>query len=177
MYANKSKLLGVAFAAAIAATVFGVLFALQLGVNLAFASNNQIAPNEILTEVVASTCQISLSPSAFTFANVVASGNTVTTPNSVLDTNNGNAQTYLWVYGSNWIGPNGILPTFGVGSTVFSSAASTGYGSATALTLISQNTAILDAAASSANVFFGLGIPTGQAANTYTQNIIITNVC
>ncbi len=177
MFAKNTKLLGAALVAAAALSIFAALFMLQFGVNLAYATN-QIAPNVILTEVVQSTCQITLSVSALTFGNVIAWTNTVTTTNAVTDTNNGNAGTFMGVYGSNWIGPNGIAPNFGVKNTTWSGASTTGYGSANALTLISANTNLAaGASGGTATIYFGLGIPQGQSANTYTQNIIITNVC
>lgn len=166
---------GVAILIAVAAIAFSILFAIQSGIPLVFAAN-QIAPNVVATATVPLSCAISLNPSTgFNFANTVPGSNTVTLPNSIVDTNGGNAGTVVWIYGGNWIGGGS---SFGVTNTVWSVTTATGYGVANQLTLTNSNTALVIAASGGANsIFFGLAVPTGQAANTYTQNVVITNVC
>ena len=176
MYANGSKFLGAVVVSMVALVMFSVLFVLQFGIPLSFAAN-QIAPNVILSVTVNSVCEISLNTQAVSFGNVIASQNTLTTSQNVLDTNNGNGGTFIWVDGGNWIGPNGIAPSFGVTNTVYSASSANSFGASVALTQIPANSNIFIGIATSNSVWFGLGIPAGQAANVYTQNIIITNVC
>ncbi len=173
MYADRSRILGVAIAAGIASGVFLALLALQLGVQVAYATN-QIAPNVILSLTVPAGCEISLNTQSISFGTITASQNSLTTSQNVLDTNGGNGGAVIAVSGSNWVSGGN---NFGVSNTVYSSSSSTSYASGTALTLIPANTAIVVGSSSSTNVWFGLGIPAGQVASTYSQNIIITNVC
>ncbi len=163
----------IVFAATLAAVYS--LYVFQSSIPLAYASN-QVAPNVIATATVPSSCAISLSPTGgFTFASQAPGTNTVTTPNSIVDTNGGNVGTFAWIYGSNWVGG---ASSFGVRNTTWSGASTTGYGSANALTTTTANTGLVVASGGgTATIYFGVGVPVGQAANTYTQNIVITNVC
>lgn len=172
MSANKQNLLSAAAFIATSAIFFSVLFVFQFEMPLAFAAN-QIAPNVILTVTVNTVCEISLNTQTINFGVITASQNTLTTSQNVLDSNGGNVGAYAWVYGGNWIGG---ASSFGVMNTTWASS-NTAYRPAAPLTDVSANTVILISAAGNANVWFGLGVPSGQAANTYTQNIIITNVC
>ena len=174
MYANSSKLLGGAVVVAAAVVTLSALFMIQFGLPLAFAAN-QIAPNVILTVNVPTVCEVSLSPTTLNFGTVIPSQNTIYTNQNVIDTNNGNGDATIWVYGGNWIGANTAL-TFGVGNTVWA-ASNTAYGSGTALTQISATTSVSTNPGSPGTVWWGLGIPAGQTANVYSQTIIITNVC
>ena len=167
------QLLEIAAFATAALAVAATLLALQAFVPAAYA--NSVAPNVIFTVNVESVCEISLSKS-ISFGTILAGSNSVTTSQNVLDTNNGNGGAFVAVNGGNWIGAN-ALNVFGVSNTVWSAASAVGYGSANALTTVAANTDIAVAAGSSTNVWFGLGIPAGQAADVYSQNIIITNLC
>ncbi len=174
MYANSSKLLGGAIVATAAIVTFSILFMVQFGLPLAFAAN-QIAPNVILTVNVPTVCEVSLSPTTLNFGTVIPSQNTIYTNQNVIDTNNGNGGATIWVYGGNWIGANTAL-TFGVANTTWATS-NTAYGSGHALTQISTSTGVSATPQAPGTVWWGLGIPAGQTANVYSQNIIITNVC
>ncbi len=153
---------------------FAMVFLLQLTVQTTYAANS-IAPNVIFTLNVPSVCEISLTGS-ISFGTVLAGSNTLTTSQNVLDINNGNQGASIAVSGSNWIGTN-ALNTFGVSNTVWSAGSGVAFGAANVLTTIPANTGIAIDAGSRSNVWFGLGIPEGQVADSYTQNIIITNLC
>ncbi len=160
--------------AAFALAAVSSIFMLQYAVVPAYA-NNSVAPNVILSLTVPASCEISLVQS-ISFGVVLAGSNTVTTSQNVLDLNNGNGGAFVAVSGGNWMGAN-ALDTFGVSNTVWSSSNSVLFKSANALTLIPANTNIAVGAASGATIWFGLGIPPGQTADTYTQNILVTNLC
>ncbi len=128
--------------------------------------------NSVIT-VSAAACQISLSTNSLGFGNIIAS-KSYNTNQIVTDNNIGNAPTYLWVYGTNWISGGN---NFGVSNTVWDATSDSSFVG-NVLSLISSNTGILIPASSGSNsIYFGLRIPAGQVAATYTQNIVITNVC
>ncbi len=156
----------------VAAVAMSVLFLFQSAVPLAYA--NQIAPNVIATATVPSSCAISLNVFSANFGDLNPGVNSITTSQNVLDTNGGNVGTYIWVYGGNWISGGN---SFGVKNTTYSSSSATNYASGTQLTTASANTNIAVASATSSNIWFGTGVPVGQAAGTYSQNVVITNVC
>ncbi len=159
----------------IVALWFGLsLFALQKTVPLAYAANS--TGNAVLTITVPLTCEISLVQS-ITFGTILPGANSVTTSQNVLDTNSGNEGAFAAVDGGNWIGTSNSLNTFGVGNTVWSAGSSVTFASANALTATAANTNVAVGSGSSANIWFGLGIPTGQAADSYTQNIVVINLC
>ena len=159
---------------ALLAASFAIVFLLQLPVQTAYAVNS-MAPNVILTLNVPSVCEISLTGS-LSFGTVIAGSNTLTTSQNVLDINNGNQDASIAVSGGNWIGTN-VLNAFGVSNTIWSAGSGVAFGAANVLTAIPTNTGIAIGAGSGSDVWFGLGIPEGQVADSYTQNIIITNLC
>lgn len=166
------RALSTAIAVGLASVIFAALFMLQSIVPLSYADIT--APNVIASASVPLSCAISLNTFAISFGTINPSTNTLTTSKNVLDTNGGNQGTFIAVYGTSWIGG---ASSFVVGQTTWSSSSATGYGSGTALTASPTNTAIAVGTASSASIWFGVGVPSGQAANTYTQNVVILNVC
>jgi PGF-pre-PGF domain-containing protein len=119
------------------------------------------------------TCTISLSPNAISFGTLNPSTDTNTNV-VVTDTNNGNRNSYMWVYGGNWL--LGSNFGFGVSNTLWDASSQTAY-LGTALSTTPANTLELVPASSSNSIYFGVGVPRGQTPNTYNQIITIENVC
>ena len=117
-------------------------------------------------------CTVSLAPNSVNFGNMYAGSNIATT-NAVTDTNTGNANAYILVYGGNWIGPK----SFGVSNTTWAASSGVPFISANRLSALATNTLILVPESSSNSIYFGLGIPGGAPSGPYTQNIIIENSC
>ncbi len=141
------------------------------------SSGTSAAPNTVLVSFTnTNACQISLSTSSILFGDIIAS-ETYSTTQVVTDVNNGGVPAYLWVYGGDWISGDN---NFGVGNTLWDVTSDDSYAG-NALTLVTSNTFVLIPAntgsGGSNSIYFGLGIPTGQVAGTYTQNIVLTNVC
>ncbi|MEM0149762.1 MAG: hypothetical protein QXW10_02610 [Candidatus Micrarchaeaceae archaeon] len=138
------------------------------------------AVNTITAKVaVQSTCYIALSTNAISFGSIVANAN-VPTNVIVTDTDNGgNVQANLLVAGTSWTGPT---TSFGVSNTLWSNAIQTSYtGNAltstlatTPITIPAPNT--IDSSTSN-SIYFGLGIPGGTPAGSYSQTITIENSC
>ncbi|MGC9129708.1 MAG: spherulation-specific family 4 protein [Candidatus Micrarchaeia archaeon] len=122
--------------------------------------------------IKSSTCTISLTPTFISFGNLNP-GNSIATIYRVNDTNTGNANAYMVVYGGNWIGP----VQFGVSNTTWSKESGTLFSFANKLSLTAVNTTILVPAGSSNTIYFGVGVPGGAPAGAYTQDIIIENSC
>ena len=118
------------------------------------------------------TCTISLSTTSINFGSISPS-TSIATNNAIVDSNTGNANAYLFVYGGNWIGPT----QFGVSNTTWSKASGTLFPSAAKLSSTAANTTILVPAGSSNTIYFGVGVPGGAPVGSYTQNIIIENSC
>ena len=117
------------------------------------------------------TCTISLAPNSIEFRSMYAGSNTATTY-SVIDTNTGNANAYMFVYGGNWIGPS----SFGVSNTTWSVSSGAAFP-ANRLSPVAYNTTILVPTGSSNDIYFGLGIPGGAPSGAYSQDITIENSC
>ncbi|MGC8888541.1 MAG: beta strand repeat-containing protein [Candidatus Micrarchaeia archaeon] len=118
------------------------------------------------------TCTISLSTTSINFGSISPS-TSIATNNAIVDSNTGNANAYIFVYGGNWIGPL----QFGVSNTTWSKESGTLFSLANKLSLTAVNTTILVPAGSSNTIYFGVGVPGGAPAGAYTQNIIIENSC
>ncbi|MGC9142913.1 MAG: hypothetical protein ACP5HF_03425, partial [Candidatus Micrarchaeia archaeon] len=118
------------------------------------------------------TCTISLSTTSINFGSISPS-TSIATNNAIVDSNTGNANAYIFVYGGNWIGP----VQFGVSNTTWSKESGTLFSLANKLSLTAVNTTILVPAGSSNTIYFGVGVPGGAPAGAYTQNIIIENSC
>ena len=136
-------------------------------------SGNALAGTTVNIIYSSTSCQISLSTNALSFGAVIAS-HAYNTNQVVTDTNNGPAASFLWINGGNWIGGGN---SFGVGNTLWNPTSDSSY-KGNALTSATSNTNILVPGSGGSNsIYFGLGVPAGQPANVYSQNIIITNVC
>ncbi|MGC8710729.1 MAG: beta strand repeat-containing protein, partial [Candidatus Micrarchaeia archaeon] len=118
------------------------------------------------------TCTISLSTTSINFGSISPS-TSIATNNAIADSNTGNANAYIFVYGGNWIGPT----QFGVSNTTWSKASGTLFSLANKLSSTAANTTILVPASSSNSIYFGLGVPGGAPPGSYSQNIIIENSC
>jgi hypothetical protein len=128
---------------------------------------------------VSGACYTLALPSTITFGNSITPPYTTFTNVAVTDNDvGGNLASYIQVKGAGWAGPN----TIAVGSTLWS-AASEGSYTGTALTTSLANTAILIPAPSlttsttSNNIYFGMNVPGGLPAGTYTQAITFNNLC
>jgi hypothetical protein len=117
-------------------------------------------------------CTVSLAPNSVNFGNMYAGSNIATT-NAITDTNTGNANAYMLVYGGNWIGPT---KSFGVSNTTWAAANGVAFP-ANRLLATAYNTTILVPASSSNDIYFGLGIPGGAPSGAYSQDITIENSC
>jgi hypothetical protein len=124
-----------------------------------------------LTQTI-KTCTISLSTNLINFGNLNP-GVSVATVNAINDTNTGNANAYMFVYGGNWIGP----AQFGVSNTTWSKSSNTAFVTANKLLSTPVNTTLIVPASGSNTVYFGLGVPGGAPSGAYSQNIIIENSC
>jgi len=122
------------------------------------------------------TCTVSLSPGAINFGSI-SSGSSIATSNAISDSNAGTANAYMYVYGGNWIYSSNTAISLYVANTVWASTPNTAYSSATRLSNIATNTAILVPAGGSNTIYFGVGLPGGAPPGAYTQNIIIANQC
>lgn len=131
----------------------------------------------IMNIPVSATCGISLSPGSFTFGTM-GPGATISTSNVVTDTNyGGGVPATVYLSGSNWISSG--TSNFYVTNTEWNGA-KLGTYNGNALQLFpsgATSTTISIGGGLSANVYFGLAIPTAQPPATYTQNIVFENQC
>lgn len=142
---------------------------------ISFLSAN-LSTNVVGNVQVPSSCQQSLSNTAINFGSVPASTST-STSNLVVDTNGGNLNSWLWVYGANWVSTTNSAINFFVANTDWNPT-SLGSFAGNALTLTSANSLILiPSGGSTNNIFYGVNVPSGQTANTYNQNIVMLNTC
>jgi hypothetical protein len=119
------------------------------------------------------TCTISLNPVYINFGNQNPLSS-IPTNNGITDTNTGNVNAYMLVYGGNWIAGS---THFGVSNTTWSMTSNTQFSSANMLSATAANTAILVPATSSNSIYFGLDIPGGTPTGAYTETITIENSC
>ncbi|MEM3460248.1 MAG: hypothetical protein QXO24_03420 [Candidatus Micrarchaeaceae archaeon] len=140
--------------------------------NLASATNS-VAANATFSANVQGVCYISLAPTSISFGSLYANTNSIYTSQNVVDTNGGNVNAQILVYGGNWIGPS----QFGLSNTTWASSNNVAYASGRPLTASPTPTGIYIAPQASNSIYFGLGVPGGVAAGSYSQNIIIQNSC
>jgi hypothetical protein len=139
---------------------------------------NGVMPTNISTTAApvpppSNTCTISLSPSGFAFGSLNP-GTSIATTNSVTDTNSGNTNAYMYVYGSSWSGPG----SFDVSNTSWSGSSGIAYGSANHLSSVPSNTLLLVPSGSGSNkIYWGLRVAPGAPTGTYSQTITIENSC
>ncbi len=135
---------------------------------------NGVMPTTEETQPItsSSTCTISLSPTSLLFGSVNPMSNTLT-DNAILDTNSGNANADMFVYGTNWASGSN---NFGVSNTLWDATSQATYAG-TALTLSAASTGITVSSTSSNDIYFGVGVPGGASYGTYSQTITIENSC
>ena len=133
---------------------------------------NSIESNTLTIEAIA-TCIFTVSNSAIAFGSMNP-GSNIATQNAILITNTGNTPSNIIIDGTAWsFGTN----SFGVTNTVWSWSSGVPYGSANALMPSSYDTGVTLSASSTKNIFFGVGVPAGQAPGTYSQTEDIISSC
>ena len=143
---------------------------------------NTLTTNVVMTVNVQSYCFISLSNTAIGFGAINPGSNVGTTNVVTVSDPGGNVAANILVDGSNWIsGAN----NFYVANTVWNPTSSATYvgnnlkldPSGLTDTNIQITAPTLSTPTQSASIYFGLAVPGGQAAGTYTQNIVLENKC
>ncbi len=133
-----------------------------------------------LTINVLGACYISISNSAIGFGTINPGANTPFTSNLVVDNAIGsNVNTNVVVEGSNWA--SGVN-NFAVSNTLWSNTnAIFGSAGTTPLTLSLNlpGTIVIPwpPVNNANNIYFGVSVPPGEPAGTYTQNILMENLC
>ena len=144
---------------------------LAVGVAHAYTNSSDITA----TVTVPSVCTVSLNTSTISFSSVSPGTDTGSTNQVVNVTNSGNAQaTNVTIKGTAW--SDGGSNTMPVGQTEWGTSGFA-YGSGTALTTSDAVVTNNLGAGSSVLIYFGVGVPSGQAAATYTQTITVTMNC
>ena len=161
----------------IASLIVAVLVSLSYITSMPLQANS--ISNTVLAGVnVPSVCTLTLSNSLITFPSTVG-GSNAPVANAVTTTNQGNIQGYLWLYGSNWVTSANTAINFFVSNTIFTNVINQ-YGTPylpNTLPLSAANSAMLLPATIANTLYFGVNIPSGQAANSYNQNIVLQDVC
>jgi hypothetical protein len=123
------------------------------------------------TLTVPGQCYISVSPSSINFGNINPGSNTPFISNEIGDTNTGgNVNANILVEGSQW--QNGAT-TFAVSNTQWNPS-NVAYGRS----LVNTNIQIpYPPTSQTGNIFFGVAVPPGEPAGTYTQNVLLENLC
>ena len=119
-----------------------------------------------------STCTISLNQNSINFGSLNPNSN-IPTSNNIVDTNTGNSNAYMYVFGGNWIGPT----QFGVSNTTWAVTNNIPFSTASKLTSTLSNTLISIPSTGSNSIYFGLRVPGGTASGTYQQTITFENSC
>ena len=120
-----------------------------------------------------SVCTISLNSNTINFGSINPNSSIFTT-NSIIDSNTGSANAYLYVFGGNWI--NGAQ-SFGVSNTSYASAVGISYNSANKLSAIAVNTLLSVPSSGSNTIYFGFNLPKAIKSGIYNQTITIENSC
>ena len=152
------------------------------------ASNQVTVSNTLTYTVTGATCTIQLSPTAIAFGGSagVPSGTSVSTSNSIADTNQGSATATIYVQAldsgvsanavaGNWISSIGSN-SFDVSNTKWSTTSQPSY-TGTSLSNVLVTTGLTVAGSASNTVYFGLNVPSGVPNGTFLQNINIENSC
>ncbi len=154
-----------------------VLFAAFISVialhsSIAYANS----PNQNVNAnvVVPSTCYLAVTPVTISFGSLPPGSNYAT---NVLVTGSdvdGNANSYLYVSGGNWIATS----HFGVSNTTWNPTSMVSYAG-NSLSTTPTNTLIqIPFGAGTSNViYFGLNVPGATPAGTYTQTITLYASC
>ena len=154
---------------ALAVALFSALY-LHSGITYATSTNENVNANV----VVPSTCYLGVTPNTISFGSVPPGSSYPTNVLVTASDTNGNVNSYLFVSGGNWIATS----HFGVTNTSWDPTSQTTYAG-TALTTVPTNTLIpLSFGPSTSNdIYFGLNVPGGTAAGTYTQTITMYASC
>ncbi len=166
--------------------VFALIAMLMVGVSLTVYNPKVYAQstNFIVANVgVASTCTAVLTNTLINFGSL-APGSTLGPVNGIVDTDSaGNVDANILLSASNMINPANPADTFYITNTVWNPSYSTGLTTENAITalypLLGSDTGIV-VTPGNANgnvLYFGINVPNGQAAGSYTQNIYIENNC
>ncbi len=129
---------------------------------------------EFIPPSVSATCTISLSNSLVDFGSIAPTSNSATS-NLVVDTDSGTAASNILVEGGNWISGSS---NFYVANTLWNPTSSASYiGNAVQLIPSLADTKIKINAGGNGDIYFGAGVPAGQPSGSYSQNIILENLC
>ncbi len=140
------------------------------------SSGYLVAGNTTTITFSPAVCTISLSPATINFNSLLANSN-IPTNDAVADTNGGSATANMLVYGGNWILSTNSLLQFGVSNTTWAASSNVQFASANKLTNTPALTGILIPGSTSNSIYFGLGVPGGTPAGSYSQTITIENSC
>jgi hypothetical protein len=156
----------------VAVSMFGLSAFAFVNPVLASSSPQNVGGNVLINSV----CTISLTNTLIQFGGSagVAPG-TISTVNSVIDTNGGNIGSYIWAYAGNWVYASN---TFGGTNTLWGATSSP----LNPTNAVSSNTAIALPAPTLGNptsntIYFAVNVPVGTPAGTFQQSITITNTC
>ncbi len=141
--------------------------------NVTNGTTSSLHTTEILN-ILQPSCTISLSTNSIDFGNIDPNVD-MPTSNAITDSNSGSAGSYMYAYGGNWIGTSSSN-TFYVANTLWNPSSSAQL-IGNQLLLTSSDTEIYVPPSSSNNIYFGVGVPPGQTADSYSQNITILNEC
>ncbi len=164
----------VAFGIVSALTLLLVFAILSPSVLIVVATTNNVV-SEAFTVSVPNTCIPILGNTLIHFGTVYA-GSSASTSNAENVINYGNAQSNILVDGGNWIsGSLSFLQTNTLWDIVSRGGAN---GNQLSNSVTGKDTFIPVQANSGANqMFFGLNIPAGQSAGTYTETINVLLAC
>ena len=123
-------------------------------------------------ESSSSVCTIYLNSNVINFGNLNPNSD-IPTSNNIVDTNTGNSNAYMYVFGGNWIGPI----QFGVSNTIWAATNNVPFSTASKLTPTLSNTLISIPSTGSNSIYFGLRVPGGTSSGTYQQTITFENSC
>ncbi len=136
-------------------------------------TTNSIKSGTLTIVSGSNTCSFTTSNSVINFG-LINPGNVIATQNAILITNTGNTPSNVLLSGNSWaFGTN----TFGVTNTVWSWSINVPYITANALTSTEYDTEVTLGASNSKDIYFGIGIPAGEAPGTYSQTINIISSC
>jgi hypothetical protein len=135
---------------------------------------NGIMPSSVFGSPtsIQSTCSVSISPATINFGSLNP-GSSFDTNQVVTDYNNGTVSANMLVYAGNWI--NGAV-NFGLSKTLWNPTSLSSY-TGNAMTTAPTLANIIIPASGSNSIYFGLSVPPGQSAGSYSQTITIENEC
>jgi PGF-pre-PGF domain-containing protein len=137
---------------------------------------NSIDSNTLTVSTIA--CFASITNTVINFGSISPTKN-VATQNAVTDTNTGGTSAaYVYVFGGNWLVTSGQTYGFDVSNTVWATSSGVPWASANPLSAaVIANTLLYLPAGGSNTVWFGLQIPSAEAATSYNENIVVESSC